>query len=299
MTGRRNADRDSANTLCSKRFENALPARHADGAVIEFESRFLKLQNTDAQFVLGGSSPVFRMDRDEYIEMVRRQAEANGGRPLGEKAFYRATGTQKSARFNAGFTTYNEAVSAAGFTPNKLVAAHDTATVLAALAELTRRLGRLPRQSDLKVARRKNPTLPSYEAASRVVGGWSVGLDNSLREFCGRVREFRDVLELLPASSEGGAPKQAADNGRVRGYVYLARHGKDYKIGRSNDTTRRRRELSLILPRELEHVHIIETDDPEGIEAYWHQRFAARRIRGEWFELKADDVAAFRRRRYQ
>jgi hypothetical protein len=81
--------------------------------------------------------------------------------------------------------------------------------------------------------------------------------------------------------------------------VYLAKHGRDYKIGRSNDVARRRREISLLLPSELEHVHVIETDDPEGIETYWHRRFEKRRSRGEWFRLTPDDVAAFRRRRYQ
>ena len=79
----------------------------------------------------------------------------------------------------------------------------------------------------------------------------------------------------------------------------LAKHGRDYKIGRSNDVTRRRREIALLLPNEFEHVHMIETDDPEGIEQYWHRRFEARRTRGEWFRLTTEDVAAFRRRRYQ
>jgi hypothetical protein len=81
--------------------------------------------------------------------------------------------------------------------------------------------------------------------------------------------------------------------------VYLARHGRDYKIGRSNDVARRRREIALLLPSALEHIHVIETDDPEGIEQYWLRRFAERGVRGEWFRLTPDDVSAFKRRRYQ
>ncbi len=51
------------------------------------------------------------------------------------------------------------------------------------------------------------------------------------------------------------------------------------------------------MPYKTEEVHVISTDDPVGIEAYWHNRFREKRLEGEWFQLSAADVKAFQRRR--
>ena len=74
--------------------------------------------------------------------------------------------------------------------------------------------------------------------------------------------------------------------------------GRYYKLGRSNAAGRREYELSIQMPEKLSTVHTIRTDDPVGIEAYWHQRFEAKRQNGEWFDLCAADVKAFKRRKF-
>lgn len=77
----------------------------------------------------------------------------------------------------------------------------------------------------------------------------------------------------------------------------MVRHGsrREYKIGRTNNPIRREGEISVELPQKLEPIHVITTDDPAGIEAYWHRRFAEKRLKNEWFALMPDDVRAFKR----
>ncbi len=82
------------------------------------------------------------------------------------------------------------------------------------------------------------------------------------------------------------------------GFVYLMKHGKYYKIGKTNATGRREYELAVQLPEKLRTIHVIKTDDPNGIEEYWHKRFETKRGNGEWFDLETADVQAFKRRKF-
>lgn len=78
----------------------------------------------------------------------------------------------------------------------------------------------------------------------------------------------------------------------VIGYVYLLKHGArhEYKIGRANNRLRGEGEIRIELPEKVEPIHVIETDDPGGVEAYWHRRFTSKRKEGEWFSLTTQDV---------
>jgi hypothetical protein len=78
----------------------------------------------------------------------------------------------------------------------------------------------------------------------------------------------------------------------------LIKSGRFFKLGKTNAAGRRERELAIQLPEKTKTVHVISTDDPTGIEAYWHRRFESKRQNGEWFALDKDDVIAFKRRKF-
>jgi len=106
--------------------------------------------------------------------------------------------------------------------------------------------------------------------------------------------EWTDVAALL-ADVNDDEPEPA----RWTGAVYLMRAGSLFKIGCSRKPEERTRKVAYGVPAEAVVIHMIETDDPYGVEAYWHRRYAGKRVRGEWFRLSADEVAAFRARKSQ
>jgi hypothetical protein len=101
--------------------------------------------------------------------------------------------------------------------------------------------------------------------------------------------------KLEPEQSEQTAAPQTES---VEGFVYMAKMGKHFKIGKTFSVPRRHRQLALELPEKLKPIHVIRTDDPTGIEAYWHKRFQAKCTNSEWFALSADDVRIFRKRKF-
>src|SRR5436190_23970789 len=113
-----------------------------------------------------------------------------------------------------------------------------------------------------------------------------------------RIQGYAEVVAMAEAYIPRTARPESVAGTQQEGEVYLIKSGRFHKIGRSNSAGRREYELAIQLPEKAKTVHMIRTDDPVGIETYWHKRFEAKRKNGEWFELDATDVAVFRRRKF-
>jgi hypothetical protein len=240
------------------------------------------------------------MNKEHILHEIQRTAKANGGVPLGETRFSQETGIKSSDWFGIYWARWGDAVQDAGFSPNKLQGAIDEEILLNQYIELIREVGHLPVKGELRLKRRRNPTFLNEKTFYARFGGSKVGLIKRLTLYCENRGNCEDILRLCKEYEPQGdetvqVPNEATGN---IGFVYLMKSGRHYKIGRTNATGRREYELAIQLPEKATTVHIIKTDDPVGIEAYWHKRFENVRKNGEWFELTSEQVLAFKRRKF-
>ena len=163
-------------------------------------------------------------------------------------------------------------------------------------ALLAQRLSRLSLQGELIRESQTNPAFPSEKTYRRF--GGKDKLIKAVATFCEATPAFHDVAAMSNVQHASRIEPKEEKHGEPAkiGYVYLLQHGskREYKIGRNNNAIRREGEIDIELSHGVEPVHLIKTDDPAGIEN-WHRRFAARRLKGQWFALLGDDVRAFKR----
>jgi hypothetical protein len=244
--------------------------------------------------------------KDHLIKELVRTASANNKRPLGEVAFFAETGLKKEDLWDAEIRSYGDLCELAGYPRNRMQQQMEPDQLFAPLARLAEELGHFPNHTDREMARRKDRSFPSYEAY-RTARNKNGPLPRQLLEWCRTRPEYAGVQQILEEHvfSQSDRVHQPRRLGRVvKGYVYLFRFGgsgRDYKIGRSEVVARRHSQIAKMFPGQLRVVHVIETDDPSGIERYWLQRFEPRRIEGktEIFRLQPEDLAAFNSRKYQ
>jgi hypothetical protein len=238
------------------------------------------------------------MNKELILSEIRRTANANGGMALGWRRFEEATGIRYYDWYGQFWTRWGDAVVEAGYEPNRMSQAYEDEFLLEKLATLTRLLGRVPIAGDLLLAPKNDSTFPSEKVFRRL--GSKPQRASRVIAFCEIHPGYEDIAQLWRPVVIVEQPREVESTNctvPTVGYVYLLKHGtrREYKIGRTNNPLRREGEIGLQLPEKLQPIHYIETDDPAGIESYWHLRFASKRKQGEWFALTAEDVRAFKR----
>jgi hypothetical protein len=237
------------------------------------------------------------MDKQYILDEIRRTATANGGEPLGRDRFSNETSVRKSDWYGVYWARWGDALKEAGFKPNQLTEGYDEAELLDALVGFIRELGHLPNEGELRIRTRRNDGFPHATTIRRLGTKSEVAVKmlSHLKSQDG----FADIVAICEPLAKMPAkvrPTKAAAN-TADGFVYLIRSGKRYKLGATNDLATRSKAISVQMPDATKTEHVIRTDDPFGIEAYWHRRFAEKRTNGEWFELTREDVLAFKRRK--
>lgn len=236
------------------------------------------------------------MDKQQILAEIRRTATDNGGEPLGIARFRHETGIREADWHGKFWARWGDALREAGFAPNQFNKGY-AEELIEKFISLIRELGRFPVRGELKMKSRRDEQFPSHNVFARL--GSKQQLAKKIVVYCEKHAGYEDVVALCASiASRQLAPVDDAHDQPIIGFVYLMKSGKYYKLGRSNAAGRREYELSIQMPEKLVTIHTIRTDDPTGIEAYWHQRFEPKRKNGEWFDLSADDVKAFRRRKF-
>lgn len=236
--------------------------------------------------------------KERILNEIRRLAEENGGKAPGMSQFEKMTGINPSDWSGKLWARWGDALTEAGYEPNKLQEGYDTDYVLDRYEELCRHFGRAPTKSDVRLYAHEKQGFLSYNTFTKHFGS-TAGVRAALRERA-VARGEDDLLAILPDNTTPTSnPEAGSQTSVAEGWVYLLQSGNHYKIGRSDELEKRVKQISIAMPEKVELVHAIRTDDSIGIEAYWHRRFADRRANGEWFKLLPADVKAFKRRKFQ
>lgn len=239
------------------------------------------------------------MTKQHILDEIKRIALANEGKSPGINTFYKITGLKEHDWKGKYWARWGDAIAEAGFTPDQLKVPYDEGFLIKKVIELARELGRFPVFAEMQMKTYQDMEFPSHNTYKTRFGS-KKQLVTRVKEYCRQQGQYDDIIlmceQVSAKESDEEITEEQVDDSEEIGFVYLLKSGRSYKIGKTNSTGRRTYELSIQLPEKATKVHEIRTDDPTGIEAYWHKRFADKRRNGEWFELDAADISAFKRR---
>lgn len=242
------------------------------------------------------------LTKEEIIKELQKYAKELGNKTPSEKNVYENTsiGIMDRRKY---WANYGELVQEAGLTPNTFDKTKYTDKQLFKfLIEVIREKKKWPTRGILEVKHHNNPSFPDYSTFTR-----KFGLTNAIAQaVLNHVKDrkgFEDIIGICNSIIEKSEENDESISVNGIGYVYLLkstlRNATAYKIGRTKDIESRKAQLRQ--PSNVDELlHYIETDDPIGVEKYWHNRFEQKRLypqkpKDEWFKLTPSDVKVFKR----
>jgi len=236
------------------------------------------------------------LTKEELLKKIRRYAKENGKTPS-EKNFYDYTGVGIYDLKKLGWSYYGDLVREAGLVPNKFDKTKYSHEQLCKIfVEVIRKKGKWPTRGELDVKHHIDSNFPDSSTFYKKLG-LTGDLAKTIIEFIEDKQGYSDVIKICNSVLENyeNRDESSEDGDVICGFVYLGKqHGK-YKIGKTKDLNRRREDITLLGSEPIEWIHTIETDDMNGVEKYWHDRFKSKVKRGEWFNLTRADIKAFKR----
>jgi hypothetical protein len=228
------------------------------------------------------------------------------GKTPSEKVFYEYAEIGIYDLKRCGYPNYGELVRDVGLPPNKFdKTKYNPGQLRKLFIKVIREEGKWPTRGLLDIRHFSNKNFPDSSTFYKNLGQVK-NLALNILEFIEDKQGYDDIAVICNSTlSEFENDIQEAtdvDKGGV-GYVYLLKSSLNnavaYKIGKTKNLEQRIKQLRQ--PSNVEElIHPIKTDDIDGVEQYWLNRFSNKRLypnrpKDEWFKLNASDVKAFRR----
>lgn len=109
-----------------------------------------------------------------------------------------------------------------------------------------------------------------------------------LNEYHLQKKKEQEIKEAV--FTEKSTPKVDITKRKKHGYVYFVQCNNQVKIGLSKQWTERVKAYGVLSPFVATVLHVIETDDCVCLEKHFHNKFANKRVEGEWFSLSEQDI---------
>ena len=198
------------------------------------------------------------MMKDEILNLLRDIAGTEGG-DVSMRHFMALSGIKEKQIVGAHWPTWNDAKRDAGLDTKPFVRERvQEDPIIPSIAVLLSTLERWPTENELRLAKKKNASIPSTRVFRRL------SVDRNflckLETHCSGIPVMASVSNVISDKLRESLKVELTSLSTV-GYVYMMRSGRSYKIGRTNSPARRHREVRLDLPEPTNLVHSIETDD--------------------------------------